>query len=62
MQLYTLEEVADILRVSVQTVRRMINSRELPGLKVKGQWASQSFVIQRRQHVFWMRSTGPVSM
>ena len=38
MQLYTLEEVADILRVSIQTVRRMIADGELPATKIRGQW------------------------
>ncbi len=37
MQLYTLEEVADILRVSVSTVRRMINDGELKAKRVRGQ-------------------------
>ena len=34
----TLEEVADNLRVSVQTVRRLIDDGELVGIKVRGQW------------------------
>lgn len=38
MQLLTLEEVADILRVSIQTVRRMIDDGELKARKVRGQW------------------------
>lgn len=38
MQLYTLEEVANILRVSIQTVRRMVNDGELPAVKIRGQW------------------------
>ena len=35
--LLTLEEVAEILRVSVQTVRRLINDGELKAIKVRGQ-------------------------
>ena len=34
----TLEEVADILRVSVSTVRRMIEDGELKAGRVRGQW------------------------
>jgi excisionase family DNA binding protein len=34
----TVEEVADILRVSTQTVRRLIDDGELKALRVRGQW------------------------
>ncbi len=46
MQLYTLEEVASILRVSIQTVRRMISSGELQAIKVKGQWRIRKDVLE----------------
>ena len=36
--MYTLEEVADILRVSTATVRKLIESGELKAKKVRGQW------------------------
>lgn len=38
MELYTLEEVAKILKVSVQTVRRMISEGELRASKIRGQY------------------------
>jgi len=34
----TVEEVADILRVSTQTVRRLIDDGDLRAIKVRGQW------------------------
>lgn len=34
----TLEEVAEILRVSVQTVSRLIEDGELKAAKIRGQW------------------------
>jgi len=37
MQLLTLEEVAQILSISVSTVRRMIDDRELRARRVRGQ-------------------------
>jgi len=46
MQLYTLEEVADILRVSVQTVRRMIADGELQAKKIRGQWRVEKEVLE----------------
>jgi excisionase family DNA binding protein len=38
MELYTLEEVAQILKVSVQTVRKIVTSGELPSVKIRGQY------------------------
>lgn len=35
---YTIEEVADILKVSAGTVRKLIDSGELKAFKVRGQW------------------------
>lgn len=37
-ELLTIEEVARILKVSVQTVRRMIDESELKAIKIRGQW------------------------
>jgi excisionase family DNA binding protein len=45
--LYTLEEVARILRVSVATVRRMIDDKELEAIKVRGQWRVRKEVLDR---------------
>ena len=36
--LYTIEEAARILRVSVSTIRRMIDAGELDAVKVRFQW------------------------
>lgn len=36
-EILTLEEVADFLKTSVKTVRRLIGSGELPAFKVRGQ-------------------------
>jgi excisionase family DNA binding protein len=35
---YTLEEVAEILKVSVATVRKLVDTKELKAFKVRGQW------------------------
>ena len=37
-ELLTIEEVARILKVSMQTVRRMIDEGELKAIKIRGQW------------------------
>lgn len=36
--MYTIEEIAKMLRVSVPTVRRLIEDGELRANKVRGQW------------------------
>jgi len=38
MRLLTLAEAAALLHVSTRTLQRMIRSRDLPALKVGGQW------------------------
>jgi excisionase family DNA binding protein len=38
IRLLTLSEAAALLQVSTRTLQRMIHSRELPALKVGGQW------------------------
>jgi len=38
METYTLEEVADILKVSVATVRSLVNSGQIKAFKVGNQW------------------------
>ena len=35
---FTLDEVAEILRVSKRTIHRMIQQRKMPAFKVGGQW------------------------
>lgn len=37
-ELLTIEDVSRILRVSIQTVRRMIDEGELKAIKIRGQW------------------------
>lgn len=36
--LYSINEAKDLLGVSDETVRRMINAKELDAVKVRGQW------------------------
>jgi len=36
--IYTLEQVADILQVSLSTVRKLVDDKELKAFKVRGQW------------------------
>jgi excisionase family DNA binding protein len=38
IRLLTLTEAANLLHVSTRTLQRMIRSRDLPALKVGGQW------------------------
>jgi len=38
IRLLTLNEAAKLLQVSTRTLQRMIHSREMPALKVGGQW------------------------
>lgn len=35
---YTLEQVADILQVSLSTVRKLVDDKELKAFKVRNQW------------------------
>jgi len=37
-ELLTIDEVARILKVSIQTIRRMIDEGELKAIKIRGQW------------------------
>lgn len=37
-QVFTIEEAARILKVSVSTIRRMIDEKQLDATKVRGQW------------------------
>ena len=38
LKLLTLNEAAELLQVSRRTLQRMLNRKELPALKVGGQW------------------------
>lgn len=38
LRLLTLSEAASILQVSTRTLQRMIRQKDLPALKVGGQW------------------------
>ena len=52
-RLLTLAEAATLLQVSTRTLQRMIRSRDLPALKVGGQWrlreSQLSEWIERRE-------------
>ena len=37
-RVYTIEEAAALLKVSVSTIRRMIDEKQLDATKVRGQW------------------------
>lgn len=52
-KVYITEEVADALRVSVFTVRRLLNSERLHGFKVGKDWRIiesdlQAFIVEAR--------------
>jgi excisionase family DNA binding protein len=56
IRLLTLSEAANLLQVSTRTLQRMIRNRELPALKVGGQWRVRE--TQLRQ---WVESReGPI--
>jgi excisionase family DNA binding protein len=38
LQLLTTRQVAELLKVSKRTIERLISRKELPALKVGGQW------------------------
>jgi excisionase family DNA binding protein len=37
-RVYTIEEAAALLKVSISTIRRMIDQKQLDAKKVRGQW------------------------
>ncbi len=47
MEVFTIEEVAEILKVSVDTIRRMIKSGELEAFKVHRQYRIRKEVLER---------------
>lgn len=42
----TLDEVAEYLRCSVMTVRRLIRTRQLQAIKVRGQWRIRATALE----------------
>jgi excisionase family DNA binding protein len=50
IRLLTLAEAANLLHVSTRTLQRMIRSRDLPALKVGGQWR-----LRESQLVEWIQ-------
>ena len=50
MEVFTIEEVADILKVSVDTIRRMIKNGELEAFKVHRQYRIRKEVLERIMH------------
>ena len=57
IRLLTLAEAANLLHVSTRTLQRMIRSRDLPALKVGGQWR-----LRESQLAEWIhgRERGPI--
>jgi excisionase family DNA binding protein len=47
VKLLTLAEAAEVLHVSTRTVQRMIRARDLPALKVGGQWRLRESQLRR---------------
>ncbi len=47
IRLLTLSEAAELLHVSTRTLQRMIQSGDLPALKVGGQWRVRESQLQR---------------
>jgi excisionase family DNA binding protein len=47
VRLLTLAEAADLLHVSTRTVQRMIRAKNLPALKVGGQWRLRESRLRR---------------
>lgn len=47
VQLLTLAEAAELLHVSTRTVQRMIRAKNLPALKVGGQWRLRESQLKR---------------
>jgi excisionase family DNA binding protein len=45
-KIYTLKEVADILRISVRTVYRMIKSGELDAFRVRDEYRVQKSTLE----------------
>lgn len=44
---YTIEEAATILRVSTDTIRRMIKDKQLDAHKVRGQWRIKASSVNK---------------
>jgi excisionase family DNA binding protein len=44
---YTIEEVAKLLKISTDTVRKMIADKELDAVKVRGQWRIKKKSVDR---------------
>lgn len=38
LKFLTLEQAADLLKVSKRTLHRMIHTKRMPGVKIGGQW------------------------
>jgi excisionase family DNA binding protein len=47
LRLITLETAADILQVSKRTLLRMIQKRDVPAIKVGGQWRIRASQFRR---------------
>lgn len=45
-ELLTIEETADKLRVNMDTVRRLLRQKKLPGVKIGAQWRVSSAALK----------------
>ncbi len=47
LKFFTLEQAADMLQVSKRTLHRLIQSKQMPGLKIGGQWRIRESEFKR---------------
>ncbi len=45
-ELLTVDEAAEKLRVNTDTIRRLLRSKSLPGIKVGGQWRAPAKALE----------------
>jgi excisionase family DNA binding protein len=53
----TIDEVAELLRVSPETVRRMATKKQIPAFKVAGQWRFNPSSLG-----YWLRQRDPMAV
>ena len=46
-EIFTLQEVADYLKVTARTIYRLLNDSELPGFKLGGAWRFRKTELDR---------------
>lgn len=50
MQFYTVKEIADILKLSTQQIRRMLRDKEIPAIKLGNEWR-----IPKKEFEEWVK-------